>query len=105
VVTEKNFSHRAEGCSDTTFSARIKPSNPVVVCIPTAIASWNSLKTDFMHPKVIQSINEIDAALYSGDEFEIKEAIDYLQNYLDRWNRALEANRWSILQRLRQKTA
>ena len=55
-----------------------------------------------MHIK--DAINELDAALYSSDEFCTKYNIDNLQYFLDRWNRALDANRAELLRKLKEKS-
>ena len=43
-----------------------------------------------MHPKVEQAIQEIDAAVFSGDTFEDAEARAELIGYLERWLRELK---------------
>lgn len=44
-----------------------------------------------MHPKVVQAIQEIDAAVYSGDTFEDPEARAELLIYAQAWVRKLTA--------------
>lgn len=45
-----------------------------------------------MNPKVAQAIQEIDAALFSSDEFENEAAIKELRHFVDRWDRQLTLN-------------
>jgi hypothetical protein len=42
-----------------------------------------------MHPKVEQAIQEIDAAFFSGDEFENPDARAKIAKYVGRWAREL----------------
>lgn len=42
-----------------------------------------------MHPSVERAIQEIDAAVFSGDTFEDPEARVELKAYLERWLRQL----------------
>ena len=44
-----------------------------------------------------KSINELDAAVFSGDSFFEIEAIETLENYLARWQRGLNEHRASLL--------
>jgi hypothetical protein len=49
----------------------------------------NAMWPKSMHPSVIQAIQEIDAAVFSGDTFEDPEARAELQAYVERWTRYL----------------
>lgn len=42
-----------------------------------------------MHPKVAQAIQEIDAAVFNGDDFDDKGECDELLHYVERWLRQL----------------
>ena len=46
-----------------------------------------------------KAINELDAALYSSDVFDNKPDIEHLEYYLNRWKRALLANREELTRR------
>lgn len=41
-----------------------------------------------MHPKTLEALEEIDAALLSGDEFENPESLALFRSYLASWTRA-----------------
>jgi hypothetical protein len=49
-----------------------------------------------MHPAIQNAIQEIDAAMFSGDAFINGENIQKLQEYLDRWNRGLNEHRATL---------
>lgn len=42
-----------------------------------------------LHPKVAESFDEIDAAIFSGDQFHNKEDKDQLAYYVNRWKKEL----------------
>lgn len=49
----------------------------------------NAIWPKAMHPNVIKAIQEIDAAVFSGDTFEDTEARVELKAYLERWTKQL----------------
>jgi len=40
-----------------------------------------------IHPDVLEALEQIDAAVFSGDTFQTQEARQWLHSYLERWNR------------------
>ena len=51
-----------------------------------------------MNASVTQAIQEIDAAMFSGDEFLSRENITILRKYLSRWRRGLREHRDTLNQ-------
>jgi hypothetical protein len=58
-----------------------------------------------LHPKVENALQEIDAAMYSGDTFIDGANIQMLQGYLDRWNRCLVEHRATLKEILKDDSA
>lgn len=44
-----------------------------------------------MHKRVIDALEEIDAAVFSGDEFEDARAAEVLHSYVERWVKRVSA--------------
>jgi hypothetical protein len=44
-----------------------------------------------MHPKTLEALEEIDAALLSGDEFENPESLALFRSYLASWTRVTQS--------------
>ena len=42
-----------------------------------------------MHPTTKEAFEQIDAGVFSGDEFYTKEGIEILEKYIGRWRREL----------------
>jgi len=42
-----------------------------------------------VHPDVMEALETIDAALFSGDTFQCYEGVSLLEKYLHRWQREL----------------
>lgn len=58
-----------------------------------------------IHPKVENALQELDAALYSGDTFIDGANIQMMQGYLDRWNRCLVEHRATLKEILKDADA
>ena len=46
-----------------------------------------------IHPDVMEAIDQIDAAVFSGDTFANREGAAKLQLYIDRWQRQLDTSK------------
>lgn len=58
-----------------------------------------------LHPKLENALQEIDAAMYSGDTFIDGANIQMMQGYLDRWNRGLVEHRATLKEILKDADA